>query len=297
MEVEESKPLISLHYSGTFEKNDTLTARTVANGLTNLQRMVDKAVLFAKRGALKKSDALPAIWYEEADLQVKPFKKGCVTIPLEGPANSEAISLLKGVLHDPYEKAISDLIIEKEALLDGFDTALNRANHRIDIQSHATLLANTTELSKKYFAESVYRDFNNLISPLRSSKSKETDEITIELSNKAGKKEFEFDKETSRRFNKIVSQKQLGPVITFTGRLTGLEETNSTYFPYKGTFFSTASKNEHKLLIRNEESINELRPFVAAKKLKITIIACPIVAWGAFDINKGDLVYMKMDDE
>lgn len=288
---------IALHYSGTFEKNHTLTARTVGHGLSNLQRMIDKAVLFAKKGGLKKGDALPTIWYPEADIQVQNFKKGCVTIPFVGPSNPEVISLLKGVLHDPYNEAISDDLIEKATILESYENAFNRAVHKIEVRSHADLISNISEFNKKYFAESILRDFDNLISPLRSSKSKNTDLISVDLKNNEGLKEFEFDKETSRRFHKIVSMKQLGPVISFTGRLTGLEESRSKDFPYKGTFYSSASKNEHKLLIRNEIGVNELRQFVAAKKLKLSILACPIIAWGTFDLQKGDLVYMKMSAE
>jgi hypothetical protein len=295
MDSNKNAQKIELHYSGTFEKNDKLTARTVGNGLINLQRIIDKAVLFAKKGVIKKGDALPSVWYEDADMQVGDFEKGCVTIPLKGPLNTGAISLLKGVLHEPYQKAISDEPIEKKSLLDGFDNAINRANYRIDVQSHEQALNNISELSNKYFAESIYKDFNNLISPLRSSKSKNTDLISIELFNNDGVKEFEFNKETSKRFNKIISQRKLGDVITFTGRLTGLVETNNNDFPYKGTFYSSASKNEHTLLIRNESQLNQLRNYVAAKQLTLSISACPIVSWGAFDIEKGDLVYMKMD--
>lgn len=296
MDEDKNKQEISLHYSGTFEKDNTLTARTAGHGLTNLQRIIDKAVMFSKRGFLKKSDALPAVWYEEADLRVQNFKKGCVTIPLKGPSNLEAISLLKGVLHDPYQKAISEAPIEKQKIVETFENALNRAAYRIEIRTHTELLENVVEASKKYFAESVYRDFDNLISPLRSSKSKSTDQISVDLSDKSGTKEYEFDKVTSKRFHEIVSQKQIGQVVSFNGRLTGLEETNSKDFPYKGIFLSYASKNEHKLLIRDEKSLNELRPFVAAKNLPLSILASPIIAWGAFDIEKGDLVYLKMEE-
>lgn len=199
-------------------------------------------------------------------------------------------------MHDPFQQAISQVPIEKRNLLDTFDFAFNRAANKIEIKSHAALIENIAETSKKYFAEAVYRDFDNLISPLRSSKSKNTDQISIELSNIDGTIEFEFDKEISKRFHEIVSQKQLGQVVSFNGRLTGLEETKSKDFPYKGIFLSHASKNEHKLLIRNESGLNELRPYVAVKQLPLTILASPIIAWGAFDVEKGDLVYLKMDD-
>lgn len=288
---------ISLHYSGVFEKNNTVTARTLGHALSNLQRIVDKAVIFAKNKSIKKGDALPAVWYSEADLEVKEFKKGCVIIPLTGSINPEVIGLLKGVIHSPFEQAISDDEIHKRTISDSLPNAFNRAEYKIDLISHEQLLANSSEMDKKYFAEAIYRDFDNLISPLRSSKIIDTDLISIELTNASGTKEFEFNKEVSTKFHKIVSMKQLGPLISYSGRLTGLLETKSKQFPYTGVFYSSASKCEHKLLISNEEGASQLRMYNTNKKLPLTILACPISAWGAFDERKGDIVFLKIDQE
>lgn len=294
MEKHNQTQEIQLHYSGSFEKDHSLTARTVSHGLSFLQRIIDKAVLFEKRGVLKKGDALPNIWYPEADLEVKNFKKGCVTIPLIGPKQSGVIKLLKGALYAPYQHAISDTSIEKSDILESLNHAFNRAVNNIDISTHQELINNTSELSRRYFVESIYKDFDNLISPLRSTKIKETDEIAIELTNNGDTIQYEFSKETSQRFHKIVSQKKLGPVLEFNGRLTGLVETKSKDFPYKGIFFSKASGYEHKLLINSDKAVDQLRMYTASKKLELSIYACPIVAWGAFDAHKGDLVFVKL---
>lgn len=292
--MDKEKQKILLHYTGSFEKSDTLTARTVGHGLSFMQRIVDKAVMLNKRGIIKKGDSLPAVWYEEADLEVKKFTKGCVTIPLIGPKSPGVVSRLRGILDEPYKVAVSDVDIENTNLLDHFDEAFNRAVKNIDINTHEQVIDNIQETSTQYFRESIYKDFDNIISPLRSAKAEESDEISIELSDKNSVKEFDFTKNTSKRFHKIVSQQKLGPVIKLEGRLTGLNEGKSKSYPYKGTFLSDASENEHKLVISTDQGADELRMFTARKKVKVTIFACPITAWGAFDVFKGDLIFIKV---
>ena len=293
----ESDSMIALHFDGSFIKEDSLSARTLGHALTAIQRMVDKSVIFEKRGSIKKGDVLPAAWNSQADMIVKPFKKGCITVPLVGLHDAEVISLLKGVLHDPFQQAISDEEIERQSLVDGIPAAVNRANHKIGTISHERLIKDASSREKRYFAEAIFRDFDNLISPLRSSAIAEEDIISIELMDKNGALEYEFNKLISKRFHKIVSAKQLGPTVHYSGRLTELGETKSKYFPYSGRFYSNASKHEHKLLIANESDADKLRSFNTAKNKELNFFGAPVSAWGAFDEQKGDIVFLTMIQE
>lgn len=289
--------MIALHFDGGFVKKNSISARTLGHALTAIQRMVDKATIFESRGAIKKGDVLPAAWNEKADMIVQPFRKGCVTVPLVGLDDLEVISLLKGVLHDPFEQAISNYVLEMKSLVDGLPAALNRANHKIDVVSHEKLIKDTHSREQRYFAEAIYRDFDNLISPLRSSSIIDTDIICVELKDKKGTKEFEFNKLTSKRFHKIVSTKQLGPTVQYAGRLTEFGETKSKHFPYSGRFYSKASKHEHKLLIADETDADKLRAYNTAKNKELNFIGAPVSAWGAFDEQKGDIVFLKLEHE
>lgn len=300
MKKDAEEPSISLHFDGSLVKdNEYITARTLGHSLESLQRVVDKSVLYEKRGNIKKRDVLPSIWYPQADLIVKPFKKGCVTVPLSGLQHTNVIGMLKGVLYAPYEEAISETEIESSSLMDSLPTAFNRAVYKIGMLTHEELILDSSAREQRYFAEGVLRDFDMLISPLRSGAATDKDLISIELRDANGTKEFEFDKYTSQRFHKIVSQKQLGPIVQYTGRLVEFGETKSRAFPYSGRFFSEASKQEHKLLITKEGDSERLRRYNTSKKLKLNFLGAPIMAWGAFDERKGDLVFLKLleDDE
>lgn len=286
--------MIALHFDGSFVKKDSISARTLGHALTAIQRMVDKAAIFERRGSIKKGDVLPAIWNEQADMIVQPFRKGCVTVPLVGLDDLEVISLLKGVLHDPFEQAVSDYLLEMKSLVDGLPAAFNRANYKIDVVSHEQIITDSHSREQRYFAEAIYRDFDNLISPLRSSAIFDTDIICVELKDRKGTKEFEFNKLASKRFHKIVSTKQLGPTVQYDGRLTEFGETKSKIFPYSGRFYSKASKHEHMLLIADEADADRLRSFNTAKNKELNFIGAPVSAWGAFDEQKGDIVFLKL---
>lgn len=289
--------MIALHFEGKLVKDDeTLTARTLGHSLQFLQRMIDKTVLFEKRGTIKKRDTLPAAWYGEADVIVKPFKKGCVIVPLFFTHKTSVIAKLKGLLHDPYEEALSEEPIEKKSLLQGFSAAYNRASYKIDMLTHEQIIQDSASRDLRYFAEGVLKDFDNLISPLRSSAMTDKESISLELKDSKGTKEFEFDRYSSKRFHQIVSATQLGPTVLYSGRLVEFGETKSKDFPYSGRFFSKASKQEHKILISKESDADSLRRYNTAKKLELNFIGAPIMAWGTFDENRGDIVFLKLID-
>lgn len=294
---EEFDSMIALHFDGKFIKDHSLSARTLGHALTAIQRIVDKAVIFEKRGSIKKGDVLPAVWYPEADLVVKKFEKGCITVPLVGLQDVEVIGRLRGLLHDPFELAISDVPIEKKSLVEGIPAAINRAILKIDTTSHEQLIQDAPAREQRYFAEAIFKDFDNFISPLRSSAITDTDIISIELKDKNGTKDYEFNQSTSKRFHKIVSAKQLGPTVQYSGRLTEFGETKSKYFPYSGRFYSKASKHEHKLLIADEADADRLRSFNTAKKKELNFFGAPVSAWGAFDEQKGDIVFITLIQE
>jgi len=289
--------MIALHFDGKLVKeDDTLTARTLGHSLQFLQRMIDKTVLYEKRGTIKKRDTLPAVWYGEADVIVKPFKKGCVIVPLLFTHKTSVISRLKGLLHDPYEKSLSEDNIEKSSLFQGFATAYNRASYKIDMLTHDQIIQDSASRDLRYFAEGVLKDFDSLISPLRSSSMTDKESISLELKDSQGTKEFEFDRHSSKRFHQIVSATQLGPTVLYSGRLVEFGETKSKDFPYSGRFFSKASKQEHKILISRESDADSLRRYNTAKKLELNFIGAPKMAWGTFDENRGDIVFLKLLD-
>lgn len=292
MTKDADKYSIALHFDGAFVKGDTVTARTLGHSLSSIQRMVDKALMYEKRGELKKHDALPSVWYPEADLVVKPFEKGCVKIPLVGIRQSGVISRLRGVLNDPFNEAISDQPIEKKPLVSGFDHAYNRAHYGRGIRSHEKIIADSAERTLRYFSEAVFRDFDNLVSPLRSKGISDSERISVELVEDGVSKDYEFDKYSSKRFHQIVSAKQLGPLVRYEGRLTAFGETKRNDFPYTGKFYSSASKQEHKLLIARDEAADVLRPYNAKKGKELHFVGSPITAWGAFDDKKGDVVFL-----
>lgn len=287
---------MALHFAGSFVHGKTVTVRTLAHSLSALQRMIDKAIIYEKKGAIKKYDALPAVWYDLADLTVQPFEEGCVKIPLVGLSGTQVISVLKELLQEPFDIAISHDPIEHSSVTDGLGNAINRAVYGIDLTTHEQLIEDAKAREKRYFSEAIFRDFDGLISPLRSSSITEDDFLSLELVDELGSKEYEFNQRTSRRFHRVVSAKQLGPTVAYSGRLIVFGENKSNDFPYFGKFFSFASKQEHKLLVANAEDAEKLSPYnVSASDLHFR--GSPVTAWGAFDERRGDIVFLTLDEQ
>jgi hypothetical protein len=285
---------IALHFDGSFVHGKTVTVRTLAHSLSALQRMIDKAVLYEKKGAIKKYDALPAVWYDIADLTVQPFEDGCVKIPLVGLTGTQVICTLKDLLQKPFEVAVSHDPIDHTAVTDGIANAINRAVYGIGLTTHEQLIADAPAREKRYFAEAIFREFDTLISPLRSSSITDEDFLSLELRDEFGSKEYEFDKRTSTRFHRVVSSKQLGPTVAYSGRLIVFGENKSKDFPYFGKFYSFASKQEHKLLVTNDDDAGKLRSYNVSG-VDLHFRGAPVTAWGAFDERRGDIVFLTLN--
>ncbi len=283
---------IELHFTGRLAPNHKITARTLAHSLSHLQRAIDKAVIFERRGSLKKYSQLSANEYELADLIVLPFQEGSIRVPLIGQLLNDVASRVRGVLDEPYRLAAAELDLESERLSNQIEPAINRASMDQPKPTHQNLLDDHFQLERDYFEAALLSDLNNLIAPLRSAVTSDDDSITLRLADNQRSREYRFDKEISKRFSKITREKRLGPETIYEGVLQGLEESAIGPFPYSGKFFSFASKSEHKLSVFIEEDAHQLNEFNLTKTA-FSFIGAPLAVYGAFDSFRGDIVFLK----
>jgi hypothetical protein len=283
---------IELHFTGRLAPMHQITARTLAHSLSFLQRAVDKAVIYERRGSVKKYSQLNSREYEFADLIVLPFEEGSIRVPLVGQFLAGITSKIRGILDEPYQLAAADLDIESERLINQMPAAINRANIDGQRQTHKELLDDNVQLERDYFEAALLSDINNLISPLRSAITRPEDTISLRLADRETARDYMFDKEISTRFSKITRQKRLGPDTLYEGILLGLEESSIGPFPYSGKFYSVASEREHKLLVFTADDAHALNNFNLTNAA-LQFIGAPLAVYGAFDSVRGDIVFLK----
>lgn len=283
---------IILKFSGDLAPNDQITARTLSHSLQSLQRAVDKIVIYETRESLKKFDSLSSNQYSEADFIVQQFEPGCIQIPLLNETAGYIASRLRGILNQPYDLAASQQEQLFPQIENQFSSAYNRAFYADPEANTQNNLIQNPNVEREYSNVAILKDINQLISPMRSSKTNEEDSISLRVSDNSLTKDYLFNKIISQRFNSIVTSKKLGPETVYRGHLTGLETTKFNEFPFSGKFISKTTGFEMKLLIHTEATALALSSFNLSST-ELMFWGAPMTTYGAFDEVRGDIVFLE----
>lgn len=283
---------IVLKFAGSLAPNDQITARTLSHSLQSLQRAIDKVVIYETRHSLKKFDSLSSTQYREADFLVQQFEPGCIQIPLLNNASAYIASRLRGILREPYDLAASQQERLFSQITSQLPAAYNRAIHaNPDLNTQENLIENP-DVEREYSNVAILKDLNQLISPIRSSRSDPEDSISLKISDRDLTSDYVFNKITAQRFNSIITSKKLGPETVYRGLLTGLEKTKFKDFPFAGKFVSLTTNYEMKLLIHTEEAAHALSRFNLSSN-ELLFWGAPLTTYGSFDEVRGDIVFIE----
>ena len=283
---------IILKFSGSLAPNDQITARTLSHSLQSLQRAVDKIVIYETRQSLRKFDSLSSRQYHIADFIVNQFEPGCIQIPLLNETAEYIASRFRGILNEPYDLAASQQNQLFVPIANQLPAAYNRAiNANADRNTQQNLIQNP-HVEREYSNVAILKEINQLISPMRSSKTDEDDLISLRIADENVTKDYVFSKSISRRFNSIVTSQKLGPETVYEGNLKGLEASNSVEFPYTGKFISSLTDCEMKLLISTEAAALALSPFNLTSE-NLRFWGAPMTTYGAFDEVRGNIVFLE----
>jgi len=280
-----------LVFTGSLALDNRLSARTLGHTVPYLQRAVDKIIFYEQFGYIRKFSRLPANLYPRADLYIDTFEAGSVRIPLLNNFVDAVASNLRTYLSRPYQQAAHELN-EPRSLPDQVDFAYNRVAHEIDARlTHADLINANVEREREWVQVAVLSDLNNMVAPLRSSKIADDDSLSLTVSDDQTQRTFDFDRQTAKRFGKIVTEKSLGPTAIYTGTLEGLNSNNSNNFPFIGNFRSNATNQLCNILIAREDAALALNRYNLSRE-PISIWAAPLTKYGAFDEVRGDIVFI-----
>lgn len=283
---------IILRFTGAFAPENRISARTLAHTLLYLQRSIDKVVIYEKYGSLRKYSQLPNDEYALADLIVLPFEQGSIKIPLLNNAIKNLGGRLRGFLEEPYQQAAAEISETDSSLLGQVAAAYNRSQKRNPDKYNHQYLIDHPEVSENEYAQyAVVNDINHLLSPLRSSAITEAETISMHIKDKERSGSYEFDKNISTHFNRIIKSRKLGPEVVYLGKLAGLEKTRRGGFPYAGKFVSDDTGKEMRLWVSNETDALALNPYNLSSE-SFAFWGSPISQFGTFDPIRGDIVFL-----
>ncbi len=289
-------PQLIIRFDGYMAQGNRISLRTLSHTLPDLQRAIDKIVIYERQGTVGKGATLHQANYDFADLYLEQIEEGSVILPLVGNWLSGVAERFNSFLNEPYREA-ENLLASK---FSGFDDRVDLTRSLISSGalkpiSHNELIAMQDLVARDYAQSAFLNDLSKMLSPLRSGLCSE-DTITIKNVHPNYSAEYHFDKAKSKAFSAVVREQRLAHPVKYRGRLEGLVNRGGTSFPYVGKFMCHTTRKERKLLVASEADAHQLNKHNLGSS-EILIVACPLAVYGAFDPLAGDLVFIGFHDD
>jgi len=144
---------------------------------------------------------------------------------------------------------------------------------------------------RRYGDRSILKEIDQTLIPIRAS---DDSTLEYELRTDNGTSQFSFNFQRAQAFHQKISARTLGDPLIVNGRIRRLDRGNRNARPH-GIFTSSPSGKDHQLYITNEQDYNNLLPYmhsVDGASPIVSIVACPVLEFGSFEPNGGDLYFL-----
>ncbi|WP_052738523.1 hypothetical protein [Robbsia andropogonis] len=144
--------------------------------------------------------------------------------------------------------------------------------------------------TRAYGDRSIVKEFDQIASAIRA-RDNDGSYVEIDLFSKNKSAKYTFDDKIARAFHNIVSARSLGDAVEIPITLRGLD--SGTNGLSKAVAFNLASKKEFKLYIHTDRGFSSLKGYLKKRSPPhFSIVACPILEYGAFDPHAGDMYFL-----
>jgi hypothetical protein len=283
---------IVIHFDGEFAQDHQISIRTLSKSISSLQSAIDRAHLDISHGGLYKNARIKQDDYLTADFLIQlPEEGGFKLKSLSKSLNGrKIIDRITSAIMPAYELSMDRGLTEITEITESINERKQQINNKILIpQPYEDVRRNPDSyMVRPYGDRSIAKEIDQMLSPVRAKKSGES---TIELVMNNDEREyiFNFSKNSSHNFHRIVAHKIYGKPIIFRVTVVSLENKNLT-----GKVKNVHSKKESHIFFSNQEDFLKMHPFLAKKDEEVQLIGCPIIEYGAFDIKAGDIFFLDL---
>lgn len=298
------KSIISIHFDGPIAEKHAVQLRTFSKTLGHIQTAIDRAYLDIKYGKIWKNAKLRDEDYAHTDFLLQQTREGGFIADLLGDkASGDVVKRIYNAVAPAYEQAQQAVIPEDPKLVDLAE--MRRKHFRAGAQDaipYQELVDNPDpQQLRQYGDRSIVKEFDQIASAIRA---RDGDGSLVEIDLHADKAfpTFVFDAITSKKFHSVVSRRTLGDPVQLVITLRGLDSGNGGIS--KAVAKNLVSEKIFNLHIHTARGFGSLRKYLRKKDPPpFTIVACPILEYGAFDPLAGDMFFIgivtgeKEDDE
>lgn len=281
---------ISIHFEGDIAHNHQVSMRTLGKTLSHLQSAMDRAFLENKYGNIFKHARMSASDYEETEFLVQEPKEGGYIIDFL--SNNETTKKILDRLSLALTPAFTAAKIQGQTTAQTFgqqlETRQSQIEHKIiKPKSYTEMLENPSrKIIRKYGDRSIVKELDQILSIIRSGYSGESSfEIIV---NGTRSHTFTFNKQISNNFHQVVSERSIGEPVIYKALVTSLDSKTK-----KGKI--TNAENDKTAIIHfcNDIALLKAKNYLG-EKAEMNFIGCPLIEYGAFDPQAGDIYFLDL---
>lgn len=287
------KNLISIHFDGPIAANHAVHLRTFSKTLGHIQTAIDRAHLDIKYGNIYKNARLKEEDYPKTDFLLQQTREGGFIADLLGDKDSgDVVRRIHNAVLPAYEQSKAVVVSDQPKLVD---LATERQKHYKSGAQEPVLFAELIDnpgpaQTRAYGDRSIVKEFDQIASAIRA---RDGDGSVVEVDLYAGNAlpKLVFDANTSKNFHNVVSVRTLGDLVQISITLRALDSGNGGISKAKA--MNLESKKEFNLHIHTDRAFGSLRKYLKKRNPPpFTIVACPVLEYGAFDPLAGDMYFI-----
>lgn len=286
---------IIFHYDGPIAANHKVTLRTLGSTLNHLQSAIDRATIELRHGQVRKHARLRSDDYPFADFIVGEPQDGGYILVLINAGPLKIVDRITAAMDRAFKEASSDSLNFTESLAsqaERREIAVQVGAQRPVALSHSAVVNQSAEARQlRYSDRAINREIDQVLAQIRVNRY-EGSTLEFIFSGTNTSPAYLFDREKAQRFHHVVAERVLGDPLLMDVRLRALDSGSKSRYPV-GKAIHVESGLTFGLHFRSSDSFNSVVGYMRSGDAPIvSIIACPIIEYGTFDSQAGDMFFI-----
>ncbi|HGE6030522.1 TPA: hypothetical protein ACGGS6_003673 [Vibrio cholerae] len=282
--------LVQIHFDGDIAVNHQVSMRTLGKTLTHLQNSMDRAYLEQHHGQLWKFAKMRQEFYSEVELLVQEPKEGGYVLDFlsSNPVTKAVINRVSSALNGAVEASKQAGLDKATKIEESIGNRIFQVESGILVPKDLKTMIDNPDAAviRRYGDRAICREVDQILSIIRASHAGDSTFELLLSGDKSAK--FGFNRESAGRFHTTVSRRELGEPVLYSATISSLDRHNNN-----GKIYNLITEKVANIHFINESFLEMAMPFFTGKKA-MNFVGSPLIEYGAFDPNAGDIYFIKL---
>jgi len=280
-----------IKFDGDIVQEHKLSLRVMGKTYNSMQSSIDRSFLANLHGNVWKYAKLKNFQYPETEFIAEYPEKGSIKLSAFKDNADLLIDKIYSTILPIFERASNQGIEDTPSFLTQIAERIDYANaigeNLPNFNEWALDLRDQWAFS--YSTRSIAKEVDQLVMQI-SRKDLHTSTLDIHLHGSSSYPVFGFTNQIAKRFHKIVSVREVGPVVRLSVIVTSLDRGHKIRKP--GAKAINLENDKEFILHLHTDANASDEVHKIHDKGRYNIYAAPIMEAGGFDVNRGDYIFL-----